>query len=58
LPHTRSTRWRGECHALLDSHHLGRLAFLDRVGVMPMIIPVNYRFNLEQLSSAPTRGAS
>lgn len=32
----------GECHTLLAGHHLGRLAFLDRAGVMPMIIPVNY----------------
>ena len=35
----------GECHDLLDRHHFGRLAFLDRVGVMPMIIPVNYLFH-------------
>jgi nitroimidazol reductase NimA-like FMN-containing flavoprotein (pyridoxamine 5'-phosphate oxidase superfamily) len=36
-----------ECHALLADHHLGRLAFLDRAGVMPMIIPVNYLFHNE-----------
>jgi uncharacterized protein len=39
----------GECHALLGSHHLGRLAFLDRAGVMPMIIPVNYLFQDERV---------
>jgi nitroimidazol reductase NimA-like FMN-containing flavoprotein (pyridoxamine 5'-phosphate oxidase superfamily) len=31
-----------ECSELLRDHHFGRLAFLDQVGVMPMIIPVNY----------------
>jgi nitroimidazol reductase NimA-like FMN-containing flavoprotein (pyridoxamine 5'-phosphate oxidase superfamily) len=36
-----------DCHALLAAHHLGRLAFLDRAGVMPMIIPVNYLFHDE-----------
>jgi nitroimidazol reductase NimA-like FMN-containing flavoprotein (pyridoxamine 5'-phosphate oxidase superfamily) len=39
----------GECHALLGGHHLGRLAFLDRAGVMPMIIPVNYLFHDERV---------
>jgi nitroimidazol reductase NimA-like FMN-containing flavoprotein (pyridoxamine 5'-phosphate oxidase superfamily) len=38
-----------ECHALLGNHHLGRLAFLDRAGVMPMIIPVNYLFDQERV---------
>jgi nitroimidazol reductase NimA-like FMN-containing flavoprotein (pyridoxamine 5'-phosphate oxidase superfamily) len=38
-----------ECHALLGSRHLGRLAFLDRAGVMPMIIPVNYLFHEERV---------
>ncbi|MGI8458125.1 MAG: pyridoxamine 5'-phosphate oxidase family protein [Propionibacteriaceae bacterium] len=31
-----------ECRALLKDHHFGRLAFLDTVGVLPVIIPVNY----------------
>ncbi len=31
-----------ECLDLLGRHHLGRLAFLDRVGLLPQIIPVNY----------------
>jgi uncharacterized protein len=31
-----------ECKQLLDEHHFGRLAFVEQVGVMPMIIPVNY----------------
>jgi len=39
----------GECHDLLGGHHLGRLAFLDRAGVMPMIIPVNYLFQDERV---------
>ena len=30
---------------LLQDHHFGRFAFLDQVGVMPMIIPVNYSFH-------------
>lgn len=38
-----------ECHALLADHHLGRLAFLDRAGVMPMIVPVNYLFHDERV---------
>ena len=31
-----------ECRELLREHHFGRLAFLDAVGVLPVIIPVNY----------------
>jgi uncharacterized protein len=31
-----------QCRQLLQDHHFGRLAFMDQVGVMPMIIPVNY----------------
>lgn len=31
-----------ECRELLKDHHFGRLAFVDSVGVLPMIIPVNY----------------
>ena len=31
-----------ECRELLDRHHFGRLGFLDSVGVLPSIIPVNY----------------
>jgi nitroimidazol reductase NimA-like FMN-containing flavoprotein (pyridoxamine 5'-phosphate oxidase superfamily) len=38
-----------ECHELLERHHLGRLAFLDQVGVMPMIIPVNYLMHTESV---------
>ncbi|HET9872497.1 MAG TPA: pyridoxamine 5'-phosphate oxidase family protein [Propionibacteriaceae bacterium] len=34
-----------ECKQLLERHHFGRLAFLDQVGVMPMIIPVNYLYH-------------
>jgi nitroimidazol reductase NimA-like FMN-containing flavoprotein (pyridoxamine 5'-phosphate oxidase superfamily) len=36
---------RDECLALLGRHTFGRLAFLDHVGVLPMIIPVNYLFH-------------
>jgi len=32
----------GECVDLLGQHSLGRLAFVGKVGVMPLIIPVNY----------------
>jgi uncharacterized protein len=38
-----------ECHELLERHHVGRLAFLDQVGVMPMIIPVNYLMHAESV---------
>lgn len=31
-----------DCRQLLATHHFGRLAFLDQVGVLPMITPVNY----------------
>lgn len=31
-----------QCVGLLEQHTLGRLAFLAKVGVMPLIIPVNY----------------
>jgi uncharacterized protein len=31
-----------ECRELLDRHHFGRLGFMDAVGVLPAIIPVNY----------------
>jgi len=31
-----------QCVELLGQHNLGRLAFLAKVGVMPLIIPVNY----------------
>jgi uncharacterized protein len=31
-----------ECRELLDRHHFGRLGFIDSVGVLPSIIPVNY----------------
>ena len=31
-----------ECLDLLAHHTFGRLAFMDHVGVLPMILPVNY----------------
>lgn len=31
-----------ECLRLLGNHSFGRLAFMDHVGVLPMIMPVNY----------------
>jgi len=34
-----------ECQDLLGRNHFGRLGFMDQVGVMPMIIPVNYLFH-------------
>lgn len=33
---------REECVRLLAQRSFGRLAFLDHVGVLPMVIPVNY----------------
>jgi nitroimidazol reductase NimA-like FMN-containing flavoprotein (pyridoxamine 5'-phosphate oxidase superfamily) len=33
---------RTECLDLLTRSHLGRLAFIDSVGVLPIIVPVNY----------------
>ena len=34
-----------ECLSLLEHHHFGRLAFPDRVGELPMIIPVDYVYH-------------
>ena len=31
-----------ECRQLLESQHFGRVGFIDQVGALPMIIPVNY----------------
>lgn len=31
-----------ECRELLNRHHFGRLGFVDSVGVLPSIIPINY----------------
>jgi nitroimidazol reductase NimA-like FMN-containing flavoprotein (pyridoxamine 5'-phosphate oxidase superfamily) len=36
------TLTEAECRELLDRHHFGRFAFVDSVGVLPSIIPVNY----------------
>lgn len=33
---------RGECLDLLGRSSLGRLAFVDSVGILPIIVPVNY----------------
>ena len=33
---------RAECLDLLGRAHLGRLAFIDSVGVFPIVVPVNY----------------
>lgn len=33
---------RDECLVLLAKTHLGRLAFADTVGLLPIIVPVNY----------------
>jgi uncharacterized protein len=39
-----------ECMQLLGSHTFGRLAFMDHVGVLPMIVPVNYVFHADQIN--------
>jgi hypothetical protein len=31
-----------QCRELLSRHHLGRIAYLEQVGVLPLILPVNY----------------
>jgi uncharacterized protein len=38
-----------ECIDLLGQHNLGRLAFLAKVGVMPLILPVNYVIDQDML---------
>lgn len=47
-----------ECRELLDSHHFGRLAFVDSVGVLPFIIPINYLFDDEKVVFRTTPAAS
>lgn len=43
MPHKQTeTLTTAECRELLDRHHFGRLAFVDSVGVLPSIIPINY----------------
>lgn len=43
------TLTREECLARLGANHIGRIAFVDRVGVLPMIMPVNYVFAHEHV---------
>jgi nitroimidazol reductase NimA-like FMN-containing flavoprotein (pyridoxamine 5'-phosphate oxidase superfamily) len=33
---------QSECVELLKGHHLGRVAFVEPAGGMPVIMPVNY----------------
>jgi nitroimidazol reductase NimA-like FMN-containing flavoprotein (pyridoxamine 5'-phosphate oxidase superfamily) len=39
-----------ECLRLLGDHTFGRVAFMDHVGVLPMIIPVNYLLYDDQVT--------
>ena len=41
---------RSECLRLLGNHTFGRLAFMDHVGVLPMIVPVNYVLYADQVA--------
>jgi nitroimidazol reductase NimA-like FMN-containing flavoprotein (pyridoxamine 5'-phosphate oxidase superfamily) len=38
-----------ECRKLLGRHHFGRLGFMDSVGVLPSIIPVNYALDEDKV---------
>ena len=36
-----------ECRALLKTHHFGRVAFVEKAGGPPMIMPLNYLVHAE-----------
>ena len=38
-----------ECRELLNGHHFGRFAFVDSVGVLPSIVPVNYLLDEDKI---------
>lgn len=38
-----------ECITHLEDGHIGRLAFIDKVGVLPMVTPVNYVFDNDRV---------
>ena len=38
-----------ECRELLTRHHFGRFGFVDSVGVLPSIIPVNYLLDNDRI---------
>ena len=38
-----------ECRELLTRHHFGRFGFVDSVGVLPSIIPVNYLLDNDKI---------
>ena len=42
MPNSVDTMAVVECRELLDGHHFGRICFMDHVGVLPSIVPVNY----------------
>jgi uncharacterized protein len=38
-----------ECRELLTRHHFGRFGFMDAVGVLPSIVPVNYLLDNDRI---------
>jgi nitroimidazol reductase NimA-like FMN-containing flavoprotein (pyridoxamine 5'-phosphate oxidase superfamily) len=38
-----------ECRELLNGHHFGRFAFVESVGVLPSIVPVNYLLDEDKI---------
>jgi uncharacterized protein len=38
-----------ECSELLTRHHFGRFGFVDAVGVLPSIVPVNYLLDNDRI---------
>jgi uncharacterized protein len=38
-----------ECRELLTRHHFGRFGFVDAVGVLPSIVPVNYLLDNDRI---------
>jgi nitroimidazol reductase NimA-like FMN-containing flavoprotein (pyridoxamine 5'-phosphate oxidase superfamily) len=38
-----------ECRELLNGHHFGRFGFVDVVGVLPSIVPVNYLLDNDRI---------
>ncbi len=46
-----------ECHDLLAEHHFGRLAFVEQVGILPLIVPVNYLLDEDKIVFRTDRGS-
>jgi|SRR3954447_22684720 nitroimidazol reductase NimA-like FMN-containing flavoprotein (pyridoxamine 5'-phosphate oxidase superfamily) len=46
-----------ECRELLAEHHFGRLGFVEQVGILPLIVPVNYLLDDDTVVFRTDRGS-